>query len=141
MNSLQGKSRGKPRLPGAVLFLLTSGIVAGTVPLVVSSSAARPAAAPQAMQGLPPPPAPRMPAPSGPQDSLDPLTSKQKRNLKKYRFNQMKEHADELAGLANSLQEDLGNSNENVLSLEIIEKASKIEKLAKKIRAEAKLGF
>jgi aconitase A len=88
----------------------------------------------------PPPPPPQPVRASSIQDPKDALSSKQKRSLRKDRFNQMKEHADELAGLANSLHEDLENSNENVLSLDIIEKAKKIEKLAKKIREEAKTG-
>jgi hypothetical protein len=46
----------------------------------------------------------------------------------------MKRDADELAALANSLQEDVAKSNEKVLSLRLLEKAEKIEKLARKIR-------
>jgi len=56
----------------------------------------------------------------------------------KDRFENMKKHADELADLAKSLQEDLSKSNENVLSLKLVEKAEKIEKLARKIKDEAR---
>jgi hypothetical protein len=67
-----------------------------------------------------------------------PLTPKQRRDLMKDRFENMKKHADELADLAKSLQEDLSKSNENVLSLKLVEKAEKIEKLARKIKDEAR---
>ena len=66
------------------------------------------------------------------------LPAKQKRDLLKCNFKQMKKDAEELAKLAKSLQEDLDHSNENVLSLDVVSKAEKIEKLAKKIRDSAK---
>lgn len=68
------------------------------------------------------------------------LSQKQKRDILKANFEKMKRDADELADLAKSLQEDLNKSNANVLSLGIVEKAEKIEKLAKKIKSTAK-GF
>ena len=72
------------------------------------------------------------------QPPAPPLPAKQKRDLLKYNFNQMKENAQELAKLAKSLQEDVDHSNENVLSLDVVSKAERIEKLAKKIRDSAK---
>ena len=68
------------------------------------------------------------------------LSRKQKQNLLKSNFEKMKRDADELSELAKSLQEDLSKTSENVLSLEIVEKAEKIEMLAKKIKGAAK-GF
>ena len=50
----------------------------------------------------------------------------------------MKRNADELAALVESLQEELGRSNENVLSLKIVSQADKIEKLARRIKEAAK---
>ena len=50
----------------------------------------------------------------------------------------MKQHAHDLAELAKSLQTEIDKSNENVLSLEIVKKAEQAEKLAKKIKNEAK---
>ena len=44
----------------------------------------------------------------------------------------------DLAELAKSLQNEIEKSNANVLSLEIVRKAAKAEKLAKKIKNEAK---
>jgi len=66
------------------------------------------------------------------------LSSKQKRDLLKSQFEKMKQNADELANLAKSLKDDLSKSNEHVLSLQIVEKAEKIEKLARKIKATAR---
>jgi len=66
------------------------------------------------------------------------LSQKQKREILKSQFEKMKHDADELADLAKSLQGDLSKSNENVLSLRIVEKADKIEKLARRIKAVAK---
>lgn len=68
------------------------------------------------------------------------MKAKQEKELRKYRFDQLKEHAAELAKLANSLHEDLDKSNINILSLQVVDKAAKIEKLAKKIQDEAKAG-
>jgi hypothetical protein len=65
---------------------------------------------------------------------------KRERELLKQKFEKMKENADELAELAQSLQEDLNASNENVLSVGVVQKAQKIEKLAKKIKSAAR-GF
>jgi hypothetical protein len=70
--------------------------------------------------------------------SAPPLSEKQKENLLKYNFKEMKKEAQELSTLAKSLQEDLEHSNENVLSLGVVSKAEKIEKLAKKIKDTAK---
>ena len=69
-----------------------------------------------------------------------PLSEKQKRNLLKANFEKMKHDAGELADLAKALQEELNKSNENILSLDIVDKADKIEKLAKKIKGTAR-GF
>lgn len=68
------------------------------------------------------------------------ITAKQKRDLLKQNFEKMKRDAEELAALAKALEEDLGKSNVNVLSLKIVEKAEKIEKLAKRIKGTAR-GF
>jgi hypothetical protein len=68
------------------------------------------------------------------------LSEKQKRDLLKANFEKMKRDAGELADLAKALQEELNKSNENILSLDIVDKADKIEKLAKKIKGTAR-GF
>jgi hypothetical protein len=58
----------------------------------------------------------------------------------KANFEKMKRDAGELADLAKALQQELNKSNENILSVDIFEKADKIEKLARKIKGAAR-GF
>lgn len=65
---------------------------------------------------------------------------KRKKALLDDNFKKLKEHAQDLADLAKSLQAEIEKSNENVLSLEILKKADEAEKLARKIKSEAK-GF
>jgi len=69
-----------------------------------------------------------------------PLSGKQKRDLLKANFEKMKHQAKELADLSKALQDELDKSNENVLSLDIVDKADKIEKLARRIKGTAR-GF
>jgi len=68
------------------------------------------------------------------------ISHKQKRELLKQNFERMKRDIEELAALAQALQEELNKSNENLLSLTIVDKAERIEKLAKRIKSTAK-GF
>lgn len=68
----------------------------------------------------------------------DAMQARQQRELRKMRFEQMKQHASQLADMARSLQQDIEKSNEHILSAEVNEKAKKIEKLAGKIRSEAR---
>ena len=82
----------------------------------------------------------QQPFPPPPREEAPRNARKQQRDLLKTKFENMKENADELADLAKSLQEDLNKSNENVLSVEVVQKAQRIEKLAKKIRSTAR-GF
>jgi hypothetical protein len=79
----------------------------------------------------------QVPEPTEPVPST-PLSKKQKQDLLKDNFAKMKRDAEELADLAKSLQEDVNKSNENVLSLKVVDKAEKIEKLAKKIKGTAR---
>lgn len=68
-----------------------------------------------------------------------PRTSlKQKQAIINDNFKKLKQHSQELAKLAKSLQSEVEKSNQNVLSLEIVKKAAEAEKLAKKIKDEAK---
>lgn len=67
-------------------------------------------------------------------------SQKRKKAMMDYNFKKLKQHAQDLAELAKSLQTEIEKSNENVLSLEIVKKAEQAEKLAKKIKNEAK-GF
>jgi hypothetical protein len=65
-------------------------------------------------------------------------TDTQKDALLKSNLKDMKKHASQLAELAQSLQKRVNQTSEDVLSLDIIKKADAIEKLAKKIKDEAK---
>ena len=79
-------------------------------------------------------------AQSNEETSQAPPAAKQKANILKANFEKMKHDAGELADLAKALQQELNKSNENVLSLDVVEKADKIEKLAKRIKGTAR-GF
>jgi hypothetical protein len=71
-------------------------------------------------------------------ESLPKSNQKREKVLMDYNFKKLKEHAQDLAELAKSLQTEIEKSNENVLSLEIVKKAEQAEKLARKIKNEAK---
>ena len=68
------------------------------------------------------------------------LSPKQKRLIVRANLEMSKCDAAELAALAKGLREELDKPNVNVLSLEVMNRIDKIEKLAKKIREETK-GF
>lgn len=83
----------------------------------------------------------RLPSTQSNEDSpQSTLSGKQKRTLLKANFEKMKRDVEELTDLGKALQEELNKSNENILSLDIVDKADRIEKLAKKIK-EATRGF
>jgi hypothetical protein len=78
------------------------------------------------------------PIPS-PDNGVSPnLSPRQKQDLLKSNFERMKKDMDVLLDLAKSLQKDLDGSNQNVLSLKVVDKADRIEKLAKKIKNTAR---
>src|SRR5690349_1939954 len=78
------------------------------------------------------------PIPS-PDNGVSPsLSPRQKLDLLRSNFERMKKDTDVLLDLAKSLQKDLDGSNQNVLSLKVVDKAEKIEKLAKKIKNSAR---
>jgi hypothetical protein len=65
-------------------------------------------------------------------------TARQKQNLLKSNFEKTKDDATELADMAKGLRDELNKTSVNVLSLDVIHRAEKIEKLARKIKEEAK---
>ena len=71
--------------------------------------------------------------PEGPE-----ITTRQKRDLLKSNFEKTKDNASELADMAIGLRDELNKTNVNILSVDVIHRAEKIEKLAKKIKEEAK---
>jgi hypothetical protein len=56
------------------------------------------------------------------------------RLMLRWRLEEMRRDSATLVDLANSLKSDLARTNENMLNLGTLEKADKIEKLAKKIK-------
>jgi hypothetical protein len=66
------------------------------------------------------------------------LTPKQKREVMKSNFEKMKNDAAELASMANELRDELDKTSVDILSIDVIHRAEKIEKLARKIKEEAK---
>jgi hypothetical protein len=72
------------------------------------------------------------------QSSQGSLPARQRRLLLKDNLEKMKRDAGELADLTKALQEEINKANENVLALDIVAKADKIQKLAKKIKGNAR---
>jgi len=68
----------------------------------------------------------------------EPMTPEQKQSIMRANFEKSKSDAVELAALAKGLREVLDKPNANALSLEVINRAEKIEKLARRIREETK---
>jgi hypothetical protein len=71
-------------------------------------------------------------------DVSPPMSVQQRQSIMRANFEKSKSDAAELAALAKGLREELDKPNVNVLSLDVINRAEKIEKLAKKIRDETK---
>lgn len=71
-------------------------------------------------------------------ESAPPLSQKQRQDIMKANFEKMKHDATELQNLAKSLQEQIDKSNEHILSLDIVAKAERIEKLARRIKETAR---
>jgi hypothetical protein len=69
---------------------------------------------------------------------LPPELAKQRQTLMQENLDKSKTDAAELAALAKELRAELEKPNASILSPEVINRADKIEKLAKKIRDETK---
>jgi hypothetical protein len=117
---------------GALMILTLAAVCAARV----SWQAGAQGPAPNQAQPRPLPTIPN--GPDQPDLNAPPaLTPKQQRELLKSRYEKLKQESAELADLAKSLQQDLDKSNSDVLSLKVVDKAEKIEKLAKRIKSEA----
>jgi hypothetical protein len=68
----------------------------------------------------------------------DSRLAREQLELRKLRLDKLREDAGRLAELAKALQEDIDKSNRNILSVEVTQKAKKIEKLAGRIRNESR---
>jgi len=80
----------------------------------------------------------RIQMPPPPPDAEDALSQKQKTAIVTTNFRKAKQDVAKLRKLAESLEKEVDSSNPNVLSLHIVQSATKIEKLAKKIKNESK---
>jgi type VI protein secretion system component VasF len=83
------------------------------------------------------------PQPALPPDSQVPVSNEslnpqQKLSIMQLNFNKAKNDAVELAALAKELREELNKPKADALSPEVVSRAEKIEKLAKRIREETK---
>lgn len=119
---------------GSAHITFPAGNPGGQYPQRPQSPSTLPGSLPNAM-GQPSVPNPSV-IPSvniGPQ-----LNRKQKNALVSDNFKRTKADVARLSKLVRSLQQAIDKSNPNVLSLSIIRQASKVEKLAKRIRNEAK---
>jgi len=76
-------------------------------------------------------------SPSAVNDQAALTTPKQNGELNKSNLEKTKADAAELSALADQLRDELNKMNVNVFSLAVIQKAEKVEKLAKKIKGEA----
>jgi hypothetical protein len=142
--NMRREQSGRGRFLPSVALTLAAGLALALAAwMAPKNGAAGPAAGSAYAQTTPPPPLMQPPDPGDPFPQMnvpESVREKQRRELRKYRFKKMQEHGEELAKLAKSLQEDLDNSNENILSLQIVDKAQRIEKLAKQIQNEARMG-
>jgi hypothetical protein len=123
----------------AILLWLFLGFAAQLLddpPLLSASAASPPSGATSAAPGLQRDS--NLQSAQSNEESPLPLSRKQKNDLLKSNFEKMKRDAGELADLAKALKEELNRSNENILSLDIVDKADKIEKLARRIKGTAR---
>lgn len=97
-----------------------------------------PATLPNSLPG--PSSQPSLPRPgSSPDINIGPpLNRKQKDALLRDNFKKTKDDVARLSKMVKSLQQAIERSNANILSVSIVKQANKIEKLAKRIKAEAK---
>jgi hypothetical protein len=119
---------------GLVLPLCVTGVPGGQFPQRQQSPSTLPGSLPTT------PGQPSVANPNiEPNVSVGPqLNRKQKDALVDDNFKKTKADVATLSKLVRSLQQAIDKSNANVLSLSILKQASKIEKLAKRIRSEAK---
>jgi hypothetical protein len=69
-------------------------------------------------------------------DRTELTTPQQKGEREKSNLDKTRADAAELSALADQIRDELDKMNVNVLSLDVIEKTEKVEKLAKKIKEE-----
>jgi len=73
-----------------------------------------------------------------PDPALETMRKKAEKERNQQRQSELKKDTDQLYKLAGELKKSVDNSNEHVLSVEVIRKAEEIEKLAKSVRSKMK---
>jgi hypothetical protein len=93
-------------------------------------------------------PPPQLPFPHAPSPQLDPGEEARKQAEKdmakqanKERQEQLKKDTDSLLKLATELKVYVDQTNENILSLDVIKKAEQIEKLARSVKEKMRAGY
>lgn len=112
-----------------VVFLVLAGLV--FIPMLLTTVPARSAenaGAPKSDQPLP--------SPAMNQPAL--TTAKPESGPKKTNLQKTQNDAAELSTLADQLRDELNKMNANVFSLDVLQKTEQVEKLARKIKGEAK---
>ena len=104
-------------------------LIAALILLLAMGSPA-PAAAPQIVF--------QHPEPSAEDQTTAEMKKRAQREFNQQRQEQMKRDADKLLQLATELKHYVDQSNQNILSLEVMKKAAEIEKLAKSVREKMK---
>ncbi len=127
------------RLRWASILILFLGVV----PLVAQNQSPRLPGPPTGFQvpGITNPQPGSIPTMNLPSPGIDmgkPLSQKQKTDIVRANFQRTKKDIAKLSKLVQSLQDEIDKTNPNVLSLSIVNKATRIEKLAKRIKDEAK---
>lgn len=82
----------------------------------------------------PAPPEPQFPEPQRDDKTIRELQRKQLKIANQKRFKELKRDTDKLLQLATDLKLAVDRANENTLSLEVLKKASEIEKLSKEVQ-------
>lgn len=124
-----------------LLLIIALAAMVGLVATCTSAQSSSTSHVPQGFGGQQSPgfPGPQQqPLPTPEVNTQPSLSPKQKQELLKSGFQQMKKDSDQLLELARSLQKDLDKTNQNVLSVKVVDKAERIEKLAKKIKNTAR---
>ena len=114
---------------GLALPLGAACILAPT--LLLSASAGR------AQNPAPPEGPTSVSSPAVVKELAAPAVTQQKRENKNSNLEKTKADAAELSVLADQIRDELNKMNVNVLPLDVIEKAEKVEQLARKIKGEA----
>ena len=115
---------------GFIRPLGTAGVLAAAVSIAVLGG--------RAQNPVPPQGPPTGPSPVAVKELAAPPAAQHKGDDKESKLEKTKSDAAELSALADQIRDELSKVNVNVLPLDVIEKAEKVEQLARKIKEEAR---